>query len=186
MGFLLPVPLIRKYAKNSSIETAQLVAPVYNPAIRQALSCTNKSPIAQKIALHQHSMIVYGPGTSLSWETDGDIRQYNRAVNPDWVVGVGGKPEIVIIVAKGQTTSTGSSFRSCLGGNCIDAGEAYRTTWGVEFVSLPLNAIVRTELLDRSDVISHGALMDSIDRNSQTPPDTDDVIDVIKRVVTWQ
>jgi hypothetical protein len=186
VGFLPAVSLISKYTKNGSVETARLVAPVYNPAIRQAVSTSKADYTTPQIHCHRHSLIIYGPGTSIDWAADEAVRQYDRTADPDWIVGVGDKPEIVVIVAKGDTTSTGGHFRSCLGANCVDAGGSYKTTWVVKFVDLSLSAIVKTETIDRRDSVSRGALMDSINRDSSTPPSPDQVIDLIKRVVTWQ
>jgi hypothetical protein len=184
VGFFLSAPLMMRYAKNGSVERARLVARIYDPAIRQALSCSANSPVTQ-VNCRRHSLIVYGPGTSATWEPDEATRKYNSAVDPDWVVAVGDKPEIVVIVAEGQTTSTGSEFLIC-NPSCVDAGGASVTAWGIKFVSLSLNAVVRTEVIKRSDGISSNGFVDSIDRSSLTPPDSDEVIDVIKRVVNWQ
>ena len=184
-GLLLPAPLIMQYAKNGSVETARLVAPMYDPAIRKALSC-EIDPSVTQVLCHRHSLIVYSPGTFTTWATDKDVRRYNSAADPDWIAGVGDKPEVVAIVTKGRTASTGS-FESCLGASCTDAGEVYQTTWAVTFVSLSLNAVVRTEVLNRTDTTTDvGVFWESVDRRSETPPDSGDVTDIIKRVVTWE
>jgi len=183
IGLFWPFSVMKRYQINDSIETATLVASIYDSAIKRAVLCEAEQD-KLVVGCHLHSLIVYAPsGKDFRWLSEDNARRYKAACNPDWIVGVHDKPELIVIVTKKGETNTGRFIGGF--GNMEDLGPSSEAEWEVKFVSLECNAIVKNVNIVEEDGITKMPWGDSIVHASSQPPDPDEVIDIIRKNITW-